>query len=279
MVLRSQQSCTHHLHHPLLDIRHCTRLANTVRFPATQNSIHTPNTSSTRKHKSWRITLLLPWAALLMIAGFSLRLAGAYHTSNLPDLIASTVLIMSGPPVYSVINYFTLSRILYYIPYLAPLHPGRISTTFLGLNAVCEILIGNGASRLANSSLTLSQRQLGKNMVTASLSLQAALFVAFGLLSAQFHMRASKAGVLPRNIKTVLRVMYVSATIVTIRCVYRLVEYVKGWESSIYRNEVYFWIFEASIMFVNTAMLNVFHPGKRLTMGNNVFLARDSTLR
>ncbi|OAL01668.1 hypothetical protein IQ06DRAFT_375945 [Phaeosphaeriaceae sp. SRC1lsM3a] len=229
----------------------------------------------TIKHKSWRTTILLPWASLLMVSGFAVRLAGAYHTDNLAYLIASTVLIMSGPPVYALINYFILGRILYYIPYLAPLHPGRVATTFVGLDAVCEILIGNGAWRMANSTMTDAQRQVGANMVTASLSLQAALFGAFGLLSAMFHRRASAAGVLTKDLRTVLVVMYVSATIVTIRCIYRLVEFIMGWDSEIYKNEVYFWIFEACIMFINTALLNTFHPGKRLPRSNSVFLARD----
>jgi hypothetical protein len=43
-----------------------------------------------------------------MIAGFAVRLAGAYDTENLAYVIASTVLIMSGPPVYALINYRTL---------------------------------------------------------------------------------------------------------------------------------------------------------------------------
>jgi hypothetical protein len=59
------------------------------------------------KHKSWRTTLLLPWAAMLMIAGFAVRLAGAYDMGNLVYVVASTVLIMSGPPVYALINYCT----------------------------------------------------------------------------------------------------------------------------------------------------------------------------
>lgn len=229
----------------------------------------------TIKHKSWRTTILLPWAALLMIAGFAVRLAGAYNTDNLAYVVASAVLIMSGPPVYALINYFILSRILYYIPYLAPLHPGRVATTFIGLDGVCEILIGNGAWRMANSSMTVAQRKLGSNMVTASLCLQAALFGAFGLLAAQFHRRANRAGVLKKDFKIVLWVMYVSAIIVTIRCIYRLVEYIEGWESPIYQNEVYFWIFEAIIMFINTALLNIWHPGKRLPKSNSVFLDRD----
>lgn len=210
-----------------------------------------------------------------MMIGFTMRLLGAYHTENLGYLIASTVLVMSGPPVYALINYFVLSRILYYIPYLSPLHPGRVASTFVGLDAVCEILIGNGAWRMANSSMTEKQRKVGSHMVTASLSLQAALFGAFGLMAASFHWRARKEGVLTANLKTVLYVMYVSAAIVTIRCIYRLVEYIMGWDSAIYKNEVFFWVFEASIMLVNTALLNLFHPGKRLPSSNSVFLARD----
>jgi hypothetical protein len=232
-------------------------------------------TDAQSKHKSWRTTLLLPWASLLMIAGFAMRLAGAYNPSDLGILIASTVLIMSGPPIYALINYFVLSRLLYYMPYLAPMHPGRVATTFIGLDGVCEILIGNGAWRMANSSLTEKQRQAGANMVMASLCLQAALFAGFGVLAALFHRKALKAGVLKREMRTVLWVMYISAFIVTVRCIYRLVEYILGWDSEIYKNEVYFWVFEASIMWVNTALLNVFHPGKRLPRSNGTFLAKD----
>lgn len=48
-------------------------------------------------YKSWKMTLLLPWGALLMIAGFGVREAGAYHIGNVKLLIASTVLLLSGP--------------------------------------------------------------------------------------------------------------------------------------------------------------------------------------
>ena len=43
----------------------------------------------------------------------------------------------------------------------------------------------------------------------------------------------------------------------------------------VYKNEIFFWIFEAAIMFVNTALLNILHPGKRLPRSNSIFLDRD----
>jgi len=48
-------------------------------------------------YKSWKITLLIPWGALLMTAGFIMREVGAFDIENLGVLIASVVLLLSGP--------------------------------------------------------------------------------------------------------------------------------------------------------------------------------------
>jgi hypothetical protein len=164
---------------------------------------------------------------------------------------------------------------LYYIPYISPMHPGRVVTTFLGLDAVCEILIAQGAWRMAHTELSEHERQIGADLVTGSLALQTALFGAFGLMAVQFHRRAARLGVLSAKMRTVIIVLYISSTVVTIRCIYRLVEYLMGWDSTIYKNEVFFYIFEAIIMLANTVILNIWHPGKRLPRSNSCFLGRD----
>jgi len=69
--------------------------------------------------------------------------------------------------------------------------------------------------------------------------------------------------------------LYASSAIITIRCIYRIVEYFEGPTGTIYRSETYFYIFEAAFMFLNTLMLNVWHPGKYLPPNNHVFLAKD----
>lgn len=92
----------------------------------------------------------MPWAALLLTAGFALREVGTfnhiYSQTNINFLIANTVLIMSGPPVYAAINCLILSRVLFYFSYLSPVDLGRVVTTFLPVDNLCEILIGNRAS-------------------------------------------------------------------------------------------------------------------------------------
>jgi hypothetical protein len=217
----------------------------------------------------------MPWAAVILTVGFAFREYGAFHFGNIDILIVNTVLIMSGPPVYALINYMVLSRVLYYVPYLSPLHPGRVFTTFLAADAVCEVLMVNGAQRLVNTRLTDHERKIGDNLVKAALILQAVLFMCFLLIGGIFHHRANKAGVLKKNLRQVLIVMYISSLIITARCAYRIAEYFLGYSGQIFRHEAYFWVFEASIMFVNTAMLNVFHPGKQLPRSNKVFVGKD----
>ena len=43
------------------------------------------------------MTLLVPWGALLLSVGMALREVGAYNIDDLGILIASIVLLMSGP--------------------------------------------------------------------------------------------------------------------------------------------------------------------------------------
>lgn len=221
----------------------------------------------------------MPWAALLLTVGFALREVGSfnyiYSNRNLDIFIAESVMIMSGPPVYAAINYIVLSRILFYVPYLSPIHPGRVLTTFLAADAVCEVLIVNGVQRIVNSRISEAGRKLGGDLTKAGLILQAVLFVLFVLLAAVFQRRAQKANVLTPPLKITLTVLYISCTIVTARCIYRIVEFFEWGNGPLSHSEVYFWIFEASIMFINTAMLNIWHPGRRLPRSNHVFLAKD----
>ncbi|KAJ5818546.1 hypothetical protein N7474_004137 [Penicillium riverlandense] len=239
------------------------------------------------KYKSWKVTSLLPWSALLFTAGFVLRSIAAFgQWGNLNIFIASTVLLLAGPPVYEGANYFILGRILYYIPYHSPIHPGRVYTTFIALGVVIEVLTANGASRLANSDNPSSQ-EIGKGLLKAALILQIVLMAAFVALAGKFHSNCSRAGVLNHKVKRALIVLYCSCTLITIRTIYRTVEYFTEASlsvanihslsqiSPILKQEWFFYFFEATVMFCNSSMLNIFHPMQCLPRSNNIYLATD----
>ncbi|KAJ5132528.1 hypothetical protein N7448_006686 [Penicillium atrosanguineum] len=240
----------------------------------------------TFRYKSWKVTGLLPWSALLFTAGFVMRTLGAFgQWGNIGVYIASTVLLLAAPPVYETSNYFILGRMLYYIPYHSPIHPGRVFTTFIALAVAIEAITANGAVRVASADSTVSEQNTGKALLKAALIMQIALMVGFVALAGRFHFNCSKGGVLNKKIKRTLIVLYTSCTLIIVRTIYRTVEYFTAASLNAYtdiqhispvlKQEWFFWFFEAVFMYSNTTLLNVFHPMQVLPRSNKVYLATD----
>ncbi|KAM3086365.1 hypothetical protein ACMFMF_000314 [Clarireedia jacksonii] len=196
-------------------------------------------------------------------------------------------MLYAAPPIYELVNYFILSRILYYVPYHSPIHPGRVLTTFGALSAVVEALNANGASRVANSSLPAAKKETGKSLLKAALVLQLAILGCFILLAATFHRKCFKNNLLPSNLHSVLTTLYISSALIGTRTIYRTVEYFSTASihaspslrvsdiSPIIRYEWFFWIFEASLMLCNTGLLNARHPMRHLPRNNKIYLGTD----
>lgn len=180
-----------------------------------------------------------------------------------------------------------LSRILYYVPYHSPIHPGRVLTTFGAISSIVEALNGNGAAYMANSSLTEKKRDIGRALLKSALVIQLGILGCFVLLAATFHRKCKKANLLPKNLSTVLRTLYISSALIGVRTIYRTIEYFSTANirfdkdldpdtlSVLLRYEWYFWIFEAVLMICNSVLLNVHHPMRFLPRNNKIYLAED----
>lgn len=225
-------------------------------------------------YRSWRLTLFLPWGTLLLAAGYAMRAVGAWHYDNLKIYIASTVLIIMGPPVYAACLYITLGRAMYYIPWLSIIHPGRVMTTFIGLDALCEIVLGSGAPRATNTEINPTERQVGIYLIRAGLIMQVVLFVVFLALAAHFHVKCAQRGVSAR-IRVVLIVLYVTGFLILERNILRVAEQYGGFEGNIYRSEPIFWTLESCPMLLVTYILHIWHPARLLPTDYKVYLAMD----
>lgn len=154
------------------------------------------------------------------------------------------------------------------------------------LNAVGVALIANPSGR---------SQSLGKNLTIAALALQVIIIAIFVALAALFHRRFTAGGrgrlqsVHTRAVKTTLRVLYASMALIFVRCVFRLVEHSGNTDidlddiealralSPLKRYEVYFYVFEATLMLLNSWLWNVWHPGRFLPRNHHVYLAEDGT--
>jgi hypothetical protein len=217
----------------------------------------------------------------------ALSLYTALRELAIPFLKSHT--LMPSRPILELANYHVLGRILYYVPYFAPLHPGRTLTTFGTISAVVEAMNAIGVSYLANPNVGNNYVELGHGLMKASLIMQLGVITAFCVIAGIFHRRCMRASITTREIQTPLITLYISMTLIFIRTIYRIVEHFGSsriprnpevdWNpmslSPIVRYEWFFYVFEASLMLLNTVLWNYMHPRHYLPEDYHVYLAQD----
>ncbi|KAL3293276.1 Rtm1p [Colletotrichum asianum] len=239
-------------------------------------------------YKFFKVTALFSFCCLLFTAGFAMRIYGSYHYDDLDPFIASVCLIYAAPPLLELANYHILGRVLYYVPYCSPLHPGRVLSTFAFFSSIIEALNGWGASYSANRSLSDKEMEAGHALIKTSLLLQIFVIACFVALTAAFQRRCAKLGLArTRGVAGPLTTLYISVLLILTRTVYRIVEYFgvanTKWDADMkvedispaIRYEWFFYVFEASLMLANVVMFNVRHPRRYLPEKYTVYIAKD----
>lgn len=194
----------------------------------------------------------------------------------------------TSSPLLELANYHVLGRVFHYVPHCAPLPANRVLATFGGLMAVVEALNAVGVALVANPAG--SKQALGKHLTVAAVAIQVVVIIVFVVLAALFHFRfARRARLKSRGVRTVLLVLYTSMALIFARCVFRLVEHSGNTKidlddmevlrglSPLLRYEAYFYVFEASLMLINSWLWNIWHPGRFLPREHHIFLAQDGT--
>ncbi|KAK1975398.1 RTA1 domain-containing protein [Colletotrichum cereale] len=239
-------------------------------------------------YKFFKVTGLFAFCCLIYTVGFAVRIYGAWNYDNLDTFIVTVCLVYAAPPLLELANYHILGRVLYYVPYCSPLHPGRVLSTFAVFSAIVESLNGWGASYSANQSLSPQEMATGHALIKASLLLQVFVVACFVVLAATFQRRCAQAGVAARRgVRGPLVTLYVSVGLVLARTAFRIVEYlgvaavrwgpdvdVAGVPPAI-RYEWFFYVFEAGLMLADVVMFNARHPRRYLPEKYTVYLDRD----
>lgn len=178
-------------------------------------------------------------------------------------------------PVYSLLNYLVLGRALYYVPYLSPIHPGRVISTFVGLDVLVGIITSLGASKVSALDNSESELRLGRDLIRASILLQVACFLAFVALEATFHRRCLRAKVLNQKLRMTITLLYASSALILIRNIYRVVETFQGYTGYLQTHEAFFYVFDGGLMLTNSIMFNTYHPTRFLPRTNEIYLSKD----
>ena len=236
-------------------------------------------------HRWHYFNYLTTLASLAWAGGFITRIITTFPYSDIQIYIklwiSQYVLIFMGPPLFAASESFILGRLLAYMPYHAPLHPGRTISTFVLVNAVVEALAVNGAVRASSQDANDAQRALGSDFVQASLILQMTIEVCFIALVGIFERRSRRGGQFPRHVRILCRVLYITSLMMMVRCIVRVIEgfeaetcppLEKLWCGTIRRNEWFLWVFEVANITLFVAALAIWHPGRFLPNDPKVYL-------
>ncbi len=223
----------------------------------------------------------MTWATSVWVSGFICRSISVHHVRSVNIFIAQFVLIIIGPPLYAAAEYFILGRLLAYLPYHAPIHPGRVFTTFILLSTVVESLTANGAANSSGSGRTESQVKSGLDCLKAALLLQCMIEAFFFSLVAQLEYRCRRAKKFPAQLRPVFYILYTTSFMMLVRCIVRTVE---GFEAAkcnykidpycgtVSKHEYFLWIFEIGNITLFVILLAIFHPGRYLPRSSKIYL-------
>ena len=106
---------------------------------------------------------------------------------------------------------------------------------------------------------------IGKDVVVAGLFAQLIFFGLFVVAAAIFNARIRKVPTrlcFERPWQKHLIGLYIVSSLMLIRSVVRVVEYLLGYDGYIMTHEVYLYIFDATIMFIAVVSMNWIHPGE-----------------
>jgi hypothetical protein len=113
------------------------------------------------------------------------------------------------------------------------------------------------------------------------LSVQLAFFGLFLVVTALFHWRINRQPT-TRSLdvsvpwRRFILVLYTVCVIILVRCIYRVVEYEEGRGGELQSKEVYYYVFDATLMFIVPVIFSVFPPGQiigQVRKGEGVELA------
>jgi hypothetical protein len=123
---------------------------------------------------------------------------------------------------------------------------------------------------LISSADTKDEENTGKGIIVGGLFLQIVFFSLFISVTGIFHRRilsrpTSESQNLPVPWRRYILVLYAVSALITVRSVFRVIEFIQGPRGTLMTNEVYMYVFDAVLMFLVSLVFNIYHPRTIIT--------------
>ena len=229
-----------------------------------------------RKRFCWVIIM----AGLWETTGFLLRTLATRHQLSLGLYTPEELLILLSPLWINAFAYMILGRMIYYFlpeQKVIGIRARKLAVYFVCMDIVAFIVQGVGGSMASEGpDESVENVMLGIHVYMSGIGLQQLFILLFVSLAIVFHRRIL---VLERQAalfgkpswRPLLYALYTTLALITVRIIFRLVQYSAGILSSIPTHEAYFYCFEALPMSLAIGLMNVTYPGRYLVGPDSEF--------
>ncbi|KUJ15127.1 RTA1 like protein, partial [Mollisia scopiformis] len=199
---------------------------------------------------------------LLDTTGFLGRILAHSHPYDLNIYVVQTIFILLAPALFAASIYMTLERIILFTrgEKIAPIPARWLSKIFVCGDAILLMVQAAGGGLMVTKSMLL-----GEHLVVTGLLLQIICFGIFVVTSGIFHYRMVRLpfAISPDpNWQKFMYTLYVASSLIFIRSIFRVIEFLGGNDGVLMRHEISLYIVDGVMMLAVMASFNAFHPGK-----------------
>ncbi|KAK6209284.1 hypothetical protein LQW54_006388 [Pestalotiopsis sp. IQ-011] len=202
--------------------------------------------------------------------GYIGRTVSATQTPNwtLNPYIIQTLLLLIAPALFAASVYMILGRIVRLVdgaPHsIIPVQ--WLTKIFVATDVISFFMQGAGGGMLS-SAKNQSGLELGENIIIGGLVVQLVGFSVFIVVASIFHWRTVRqpteaSRTIAVDWQRFMYVLYAVSALILVRSVFRTVEYAQGFGGSLQQSEVWLYVFDATLMFLASALLVVWHPSQ-----------------
>lgn len=208
------------------------------------------------------------------VIGYATRIISINDTTQKMPYIIQSSFIVLAPAFFAATVYMILGRVIAYVnsPHLSFIPHRRLTTIFVLGDLLSFVIQGSGAGLLAMPSLISSNT--ASLIVVGGLIIQLIFFGLFFAALIVFDMRCRRQGLPKRMVPddgssklhwhTVIVALYIASTLISIRCIFRAIEFAMGFDGYLQAHEVFFYVFDSLPMVVTMGIFNIIIPGKAL---------------
>ncbi|KAG8915733.1 hypothetical protein FRC01_003526, partial [Tulasnella sp. 417] len=218
-------------------------------------------------------------ACALEFIGFVTRIIAIKQMTTLWPIVVSQTGLIVAPAFLAAQDYMIIGRVMSFVgKEYGYINHTKITKIFVGADIFAILTQAGGGSMLAGANGDLNQMKIAQKVLLTGLALQVITFGIFFFVAIAFDIRSSRAPALQpfreqmQGMRKLWIAFYISAALVTIRSIFRTVEFAEikftpgndNADGYLLNHEWPMYVFDSILILISIFFFSVWHPGAYL---------------